>query len=250
MPWDAEKYTTDFSFVAQYGSGVLELLEPDRQGTVLDLGCGTGALSGALQDRGYTVIGMDASAEMLDIAKKDHPNIPFILGDATDFHLQQPVDAVFSNAVLHWIHKDKQMDMMRCVHNALKKDGRFVFELGGYGNNRLIHRELAAVFSEHNYPYTMPFYFPTIGEYAALLESTGFQVTYAVLFDRPTQLNGENGLKDWIEMFVKAPFAVVKDSKEKEQIAAEAADRLRKDLYQDGKWYADYVRLRMKAVRL
>lgn len=57
MQWDAEKYTTDFSFVAQYGSGVLDLLEPDKHGTVLDLGCGTGALSGALLNRGYTVIG-------------------------------------------------------------------------------------------------------------------------------------------------------------------------------------------------
>lgn len=247
--WDGEKYTSDFSFVHQYGKSVTELIEAGRNSTVLDLGCGNGALSKALQEKGYLVKGIDASQELLDIAGRNYPDIEFIQADATDFSLEHPVDAVFSNAVFHWIDKEKQQNMLQCVSRVLKKNGEFVFEFGGYGNNQLIHEALEKTFLEHSYIYQMPFYFPTIGEYATLLEQTGFKVTYAILFDRPTELTGENGLKEWINMFAKTPFSVVKEEVEKETIKDQTVDRLRSLLYRNGKWYADYVRLRMRAVR-
>ena len=250
IKWDADKYTADFSFVHRYGSDVIELIDADKGSSVLDLGCGSGALTKALRDKGYSVQGLDASKEFLDIAKKQYPDIDFVQGDAADFTLPEPVNVVFSNAVFHWINKDRQKDMLKCVYKALKKNGQFVFEFGGYGNNKLIHGALSEIFSEHNRHYEMPFYFPTIGEYSALLESSGFKVIYAVLFDRPTELKGENGLLDWINMFVKSPFSVVENKNEIDEIKNKAADRLRDVLYKDGKWYADYVRIRMKAVRL
>lgn len=249
IKWDADKYTRDFSFVHQYGNSVTELIEADKNSKVLDLGCGNGALTKVLQDKGYSVIGLDASSELLQIAKEKYPDIDFLQGDATDFTLSKPVDVVFSNAVFHWINKDKQQDMLKCVYNALKDNGEFVFEFGGYGNNQKIHKALAEVFSEYGYCYEMPFYFPTIGEYAVLLENSGFEVRYAVLFDRLTELSGENGLKDWINMFVKTPFSVVKTNEEKEEITDKAVKALKNDLFIDGKWYADYVRIRMKAVK-
>ena len=248
--WDADKYTSDFSFVYQYGESVTELIDDDNNSMLLDLGCGNGALTKALQDKGYIVKGIDASKELLDIAKKNYPDIEFIQADATNFSLQEPVDVVFSNAVFHWIDKERQQDMMRCVHNALKGNGQFVFEFGGYGNNQLIHSALAKVFPAYGYIYKMPFYFPTISEYSTLLENTGFRVKYAALFDRPTELKGENGLKDWINMFVKTPFAVVENEDVKETMIDKAVENLRGILYKNGKWYADYVRIRMKAIKL
>ena len=250
IKWDANKYTADFSFVHQYGNSVIELIDADKGSSVLDLGCGNGALTKALQDKGYLVKGLDASGDLLDIAKEKYPAIDFIQGDAADFTLSEPVDVVFSNAVLHWINKDRQQNMLKCVYNALKSNGQFVFEFGGHRNNQKIHRALAAIFGEYGYCYEMPFYFPTIGEYAALLENVGFEVQYAVLFDRLTELKGDNGLKDWINMFIKTPFSVVKTEQEKEVIVDKAVEALRGDLSMNGKWYADYVRIRMKAARL
>lgn len=250
IKWDAGKYTDNFSFVHQYGSSVTELIDADKGSSVLDLGCGNGALTKTLQEKGYSVKGLDASKELLDVARKNYPSIEFVLGDATDFTLTESVDIVFSNAVFHWINRERQQDMLKCVHNALKKNGQFVFEFGGYGNTQRIHGALAAVFSEHGYCYKMPCYFPTISEYASLLENAGFRVKYAILFDRPTELNGEHGLKDWINMFVKTPFEVVGNEQEKEIIINKTIDVLREDLFIDGKWYADYVRIRMKAIRL
>ena len=73
---------------------------------------------------------------------------------------------------------------------------------------------------------------------------------YAALFDRLTELKGENGLKDWINMFVKTPFSVIEVEQVKEAIIDKAVEVLRSDLYMDSKWYADYVIIRMKAIRL
>ena len=250
IKWDADKYTADFSFVHQYGNSVIELIDANKGSSVLDLGCGNGALTKTLQEKGYAVKGLDASKELLDIARKNYPSIEFMQGDATAFTLSEPVDVVFSNAVFHWINQERQPDMLKCVYNALKKNGQFVFEFGGYKNNQRIHGVLATVFSEYGYCYEMPFYFPTISEYATLLENTGFRVKYAVLFDRPTELNGESGLKDWINMFVKTPFGIVKADQEKESIINKAIEVLRNDLFINGKWYADYDRIRMRAIRL
>ena len=62
---------------------------------------------------------------------------------------------------------------MRCVHAAC--EGRqFVFEMGGHGNNRLIHEALAEAFQAHGYEYENPFYFPPIAEYSSMLEEMGF----------------------------------------------------------------------------
>lgn len=250
IKWNADKYTEDFAFVHEYGKSVIELIDADKGSSVLDLGCGNGALTNALQERGYLVKGLDASKELLDIAGKNYPLIEFVQGDAVDFTLSEPVDVVFSNAVFHWINRERQQDMLTCVYNALKKNGQFVFEFGGYGNNRCIHSALATIFSEYGYRYEMPFYFPTISEYTTLLENTGFRVNYAILFDRLTELKGENGLRDWINMFVKLPFSMVGAEQEKNAMIDKAVDSLRRDLYIDGIWYADYVRIRIRAIRL
>lgn len=250
IEWDAAKYTSDFSFVHQYGNSVIGLIDADDNSTILDLGCGNGALSKVLYDKGYIVKGIDASRELLDIAEKDYPDIEFIQADATDFSLQEPVDIVFSNAVFHWIDKERQQDMLKCVYNVLKENGQFVFEFGGYGNTQFIHKTLEEVFAEYKYTYKMPCYFPTISEYATLLENAEFRVRYAVLFDRMTELKGENGLRDWINMFVKTPFTVIENEEEKNIIIDKTVDRLKDILYREGKWYADYVRLRMKAIKL
>lgn len=248
IQWDASGYTKQFGFVHEYGKDVLALLALEAGQSVLDLGCGNGALTKNLSDMGLSASGMDASPDLLHIAQAHYPHLVFTQGDATAFSLSQPVDAVFSNAVFHWIDRERQGHMLRCVHQALKPGGQFVFEMGGMGNNATIHKALRQVFERRNYHYQMPFFFPSIGEYAPMLEDANFLITYAVLFDRPTPLVGQDGLRDFIYMFIKTPFSGISDQ-EKEEIVEEAVEQLRADLYQNGTWYSDYVRLRMKAIR-
>lgn len=247
IQWNAAGYTQNFSFVHEYGKELISLIE-GRNLSVLDLGCGNGALTWQLKQNGFDAEGLDASPELLETARSSWPGLVFRQGDASDFQTSRPYDVVFSNAVLHWIDRGRQDDMLRCVNRALKPGGQFVFELGGYGNNALIHGALEGAFARRGLTYQMPFYFPTIGQYAARLERAGFKVTSALLFDRPTPLNGEDGLYDWLRMFIKTPFGQMGED-EKEAILRETVGELKSALYRSGVWYSDYVRLRCKAVK-
>lgn len=246
--WDSEKYSSGFSFVHTYGEDVTKLIDTSKAETVVDLGCGNGEIAHSLTEKGFSVIGIDSSKEMIERAKQNYPDIEFICSDATCFDLAEPVDVIFSNAVFHWIDKDKQSDMLKCVYKSLKQNGQFVFEMGGFGNNQLIHSALSESFAKAGYEYINPFYFPTIGEYSALLEKEGFKVIYANLFDRPTVLKGDNGMFDWINMFVKNPFNKISED-ERAVIIQDAVKLLYDKFYKNGIWYADYVRLRMKAIK-
>ena len=93
--WNAEKYSSDFSFVHEYGNDVISLIDLKNARSVLDLGCGNGALSKVLAEKGLIVTGMDASEDMLAVARKNCPGIRFHRADATDFTLEESVDAVF-----------------------------------------------------------------------------------------------------------------------------------------------------------
>ena len=61
IQWDARKYAQEFDFVPKYGEAMLALLDPEQVHSVLDLGCGSGALTAQLAASGYAVCGMDAS---------------------------------------------------------------------------------------------------------------------------------------------------------------------------------------------
>lgn len=249
IDWDARAYERDFSFVAAYGVGVVDLVDAAPGERCLDLGCGNGTLTAELAARGLDALGIDASPEMVALARRTHPDLRFEVGDATSFSLDEPVDVVFSNAVLHWIDAGLQPAALSRVAAALVPGGRFVFECGGRGCGARIHAALARAFAGRGLEYRMPFYFPTVGEYAPLVEAAGLRVTDAFLFERPTRLQGPDGMRDWIRMFVKRPFEGL-DASLGEAIVAEAVEELRPEMLRDGAWYADYVRLRMRAVKV
>lgn len=248
IEWDAEAYASKFSFVPAYGADVLSLVdEGDGTGLAVDLGCGAGALTAGLAARGYRVLGVDDSPEMLARARAAHPELEFRRGDAVTFALEEPADVIFSNAVFHWIDADRQQALACNLFSQLKPGGVLVAEFGGAGCAEAVHAALEASFAQRGLPYLRTFWFPTIGQYAPLLERAGFRVEYATLFDRPTP-QGEGGLTGWIEMFLRMPFEGMAPQLKRE-ILGEVEERLRPWLYRDGCWYIDYVRIRVKAVR-
>lgn len=247
IEWKAKEYTDNFSFVHNYGENVLELLDLPAGSKVIDLGCGNGALTQKLQDKGYAVVGMDASADMLAVARRKHPDLSFIQADATRDIPSAPVDGIFSNAVFHWINA--QHELFTNVSKTLKPGGQLVFEMGGAECAATVHNALRQCFMKRGLPYAYSFYFPTVGEYAPIVEAHDLRITYATWFKRPTeQKTGEQGLADWIKMFVREAFKIV-DEQQAKEIMEEAAEICRPTLYREGKWYIDYTRLRMKAVK-
>src|SRR5688500_15143750 len=138
--WSAEGYARNARFVADLGQPVLELLAPQPGERILDLGCGDGALTTKLVAAGATVVGGDASAELVAAAQALGLDARIADGQALAFEAE--FDAVFSNAALHWM---KQPDaVIAGVRRALKPGGRFVGEFGGHGNVAAIVTALVA----------------------------------------------------------------------------------------------------------
>lgn len=248
--WNSALYEKSHAFVWEYGESLLELLLPQAGEQILDLGCGTGQLTAKIAESGAFVQGIDSSLAMISTARANYPQINFAVADARDFQVEYLLDAVFSNAVLHWIKEPEAA--INCVAKALKPGGRFVAEFGGKGNVGAIVRAILSVLSEIGCeePQALnPWYFPSIGEYAGLLEKQGFEVGYAVLFDRPTLLEGGSaGMVNWIQMFAGGFLSGLSDDVRPHLIRT-VEERLRSVLYCDENWSADYRRIRIVAVK-
>jgi trans-aconitate methyltransferase len=244
--WETASYDGEHSYVFEYGEAVLDRLDPQPDERIVDLGCGTGHLTNRIASTGADVVGVDASASMIETARETYPEIEFVRADAREFSFGDPFDAVFSNAALHWI--TEQDAVLDSVAATLCPGGRFVAELGGTGNVDTIIDAVQAVAADRGYTVANPWYFPTIGTYARALEGHGFEVRDMSLFGRPTELDGgAEGLASWLEMFGDRLFSPIPDD-EREAVIAEVTDRLREELFVDGVWIADYRRLRVVAV--
>lgn len=245
--WDTNLYDDKHSFVYKFGEDVVSLLDPQPGERILDLGCGTGHLTQQIADAGAEVVGLDSSVEMVAQARALYPDLTFIHGDGADFHFDQPFDAVFSNAALHWIKQPEQV--ADCVHAVLKPGGRFVAEMGGAGNVETYLQAAFDAFEALGYPLPEhPWYFPSPGEYATLLEARGFRVTYMIHFDRPTTLDGDEGLANFARIFTPQFIEMVAEE-QRGAFFREIENRTRDRLYVDGRWVMDYVRLRFRAFR-
>jgi trans-aconitate methyltransferase len=248
--WDAQLYDQKHAFVAEYGKGLIEWLAPKPGERILDLGCGTGHLAYEIAQAGCEVVGMDASAEMVEQARRAFPELHFEVGDAADFSFTEPFDAIFSNATLHWV-LDYQA-AIACMYRHLKPGGRLVLEMGGAGNIEQIIRQLRTELQNCGYRAQSElqlWFFPGIGTYTSALEAAGFQVEIAQHYDRPTQLQSSaHGVEDWLSMFAGAFFEGIPEGKAAE-IRAQVQAAARPHLFRDGHWYADYKRLRVMAVK-
>jgi hypothetical protein len=91
-------------------------------------------------------------------------------------------------------------------------------------------------------------YFPAIGEYAGLMEACGLEPQMAQLFDRPTPLDGEQGMANWIKGFKWYYFEGLPHP-QREQALKEVVEELRPVLFSENGWYADYRRLRVTSIK-
>lgn len=248
--WDAKTYDAKHSFVYEKAKDLVDSLAPKKGERILDLGCGTGTLTAEIAARGAAVLGVDRSEQMVGQAREKFPALKFEVMDATELRFEDEFDAVFSNAVLHWIPEAEKV--ASGVARALKARGRFVAEFGGKGNIQSLVKafhEAFATLGMREPEGVSPWFYPGIAEYAALLEKHGLEVQSAMLFERPTVLeDGTRGLESWIRVFRRTFIekigeeAAAKWIKEVERIS-------RPKLFQRGDWVLDYRRLRLAAVK-
>ncbi|PSR37886.1 MAG: SAM-dependent methyltransferase [Sulfobacillus thermosulfidooxidans] len=245
--WNATHYDDKLGYVAEFGKGVVALLQPQQGEHILDLGCGTGELTQEIATAGAFVIGMDLSESMIQRARQKYPALTFRVGNAEAFQVNQPMNAVFSNAALHWMRQPTKV--IKCVWDALDTGGRFVAEFGGKGNVMTVIDALDRALGDLgiNAQDRNPWYFPSIGEYTTLLEHQGFKTTYALHFARPTPMpDGDKGIEHWLNGFAES-FLSGLDHLTRDKVVQQVIEQCRPVLYRGGQWYIDYQRLRIVA---
>lgn len=203
--WNAEDYAKHSTAQWEWANELIGKLRLKGDESLLDIGCGDGKITRLLAERlpDGTVVGIDASEEMIALASRSHTqgNLSFRLMDAADIRLEHPFDVAFSNAALHWIRDHAAV--LRGVKAHLNPGGRILFQMGGRGNTLNMHEVVmeiircgawSAYFEGFEYPYF--FYHPT--DYERWLPEAGFE---AVRVERvPKDMVHENpdALKGWL----------------------------------------------------
>lgn len=240
--WNAADYAANARFVSDLGQPVLDLLAPRPGERILDLGCGDGALTEKLVQAGATVVGVDPAPDF--VAAAVARGIDARLIDAQALPFEREFDAVFTNAVLHWI---PDLDAaLRGIHRALKRGGRFAGECGGHGNVAAVSTALQAVGLRHGVRVHLPWRYPTPDHFTARLIAVGFRPVSVELIPRPTSLAA--GMAAWLRTFAGPVFEQL-PAGVREGALEETVELLRWSLCDEqGRWTADYVRLRFAAV--
>ena len=105
-----------------------------EKNSILDLGCGTGTLTQLLAEKGYDMIGVDNSEEMLQIAieKREQSglDILYLLQDMREFELYGTVGAVISvcDSLNYLLSEEELLTVFRLVYNYLYPQGVFIFD--------------------------------------------------------------------------------------------------------------------------
>lgn len=183
VDWDAETYDRVATPQEEWARQVLARLNLRGDETVLDAGCGSGRSTRLLLERlpRGRVIGIDASPAMIEIARKalDPDRVELRVGDLLQLDLREPVDAIFSNAVFHWVtdHAELFGRLRRC----LRAGGVLEAQCGGEGNVAEMKRALAEVgvrrpFARHLRGGDRTWTFASVGETQARLRRAGFTV--------------------------------------------------------------------------
>lgn len=251
--WNARFYDENHHFVSDYGEDLLGLLDPVAGERILDAGCGTGTLAPQISGFGAEVTGIDQSVDMIERAKVAFPELDFQVADLTDFDLGKTFDAIFSNATLHWVRPPEKA--ARYMYRHLVPGGRMILEMGGQYNVASIIAAIKAALHTLSVGKGAKeasiddfWYFPSPGTYTGLLEKAGFEVQFLRYFERPTRLTGLDGMKNWIEMFGGYFFKDL-DGATTEKVIERAVEILEPTHFKGGIWWADYRRLRIKAIK-
>jgi trans-aconitate methyltransferase len=245
--WNPTLYDDRAAFVSELATDLVHWLRPRAGERILDLGCGTGTLTAQIAGQGAHVTGIDRSTEMIESARAKYAEPSFEVADGQDLSYVAEFDAVFSNAALHWMPRAN--DVLRGVQRALVPGGRFVAEFGGAGCVQTVVNAVADILREWEIdpaPF-LSWFFPSPGRYAGLLESSGLVPRELRYFERPTPVAGADGLSAWLALFQSDLMKALGDRWP--ELCRKASLRCQSALFRDGKWWLDYVRLRIVATK-
>jgi len=247
MEWNAQNYYETCGRVTEHGIKLVDILKEKKCSRVLDLGCGTGVLTNEISGFTDEVIGIDSSPAMVKKAKELFPHLEFIVMDACSLDWKDHFDAVFSNAVFHFI---KSQDiLLDNIYKVLKPKGLLICEFGASGNIANLLNSVALACNKRNKPFSLRFFYPKGEAYKRLLEERGFHVGSITTYDLDTQLReGKSGLRNWINQIFTVEMEMF-DAFEREEVLKEIESDLRSTQWDGTNWHLANRRLKVIARR-
>jgi len=206
--WSAEDYASNSVVQQTWARELIARLKLRGNERVLDVGCGDGKITAEMArtvPRGVAV-GVDASPQMIEFAKKTfpagkNPNLEFYVIDARKIQFVRKFDLVFSNAALHWV--DDHQAFLRGAASVLRTGGRLVVSCGGKGNAHDVFLALrpemrAKRWREFFRKMEAPYFFHSPEEYKKWLPRFGFKTRYVKLVPKDATYPGREGFATWL----------------------------------------------------
>ncbi len=244
--WNAEVYDRVSDNQREWGLEVLARLPLAGHERVLDAGCGSGRVTKALAERlpDGCVIAVDASSAMVEKARHALPSRCEVrVADLSELALEEPVDAILSTAVFHWVPDHARL--FARLHDALRPGGRLAAQCGGEGNVRSLAAALREVREEEPFRASLsrwegPWNFRAADDAAADLEAAGFTDVSCWLEDRHVTPTDP---RDYLETVTLGPHLARLPEELRDRFVDAVLDRMPEPLT------LDYVRLNLDARR-
>ncbi len=153
--YDKLTYDIDYKHFVDYIEEIL-LRHGKKPELILELACGTGNMTFEFNKKGYDVIGVDNSVDMLSLAREKCPENLLLLQDMTEFELYGTVDSVVCllDSINYITDVGKLKEMFSLVNNYLEYDGLFVFDINSEYKLKNIIGENTFVFNTDDIFYT------------------------------------------------------------------------------------------------
>lgn len=145
--------------------------------SIMDIGCGDGAITSYLQKKSKKkVLGVDLSIDMLNFAKKNYPECRFIMQDVSTLSIEEKFNVITSFNCLHWVSDLKKA--LELIYKSLDKSGRFLGliyprceHLWKASENIAVYEKYKQYFSS----FTNPYFFYSASNLELFLSEVGFE---------------------------------------------------------------------------
>jgi trans-aconitate methyltransferase len=258
--WDAQQYRQHSSQQQKWARELFDQLALAGHERVLDIGCGDGKVTAEIArhlPRG-SVVGVDLSREMLDLAKKSFPpthfaNLSFRPMDAARLEFNSEFDVIFSNAALHWVVDHRPV--LGGISAALRPGGRVVLSMGGHGNAAALLAVLQRVIAQPRWAsffegFSFPYGFHAPDRYRSWVEAAGLVPSRVELVPKDMTHAGRAGLEGWFRTTWFPYTASVPDDQREAFIDEVLNEYLTAHpLDQHGNAHVAMVRLEVQAVK-
>lgn len=206
--WDAEGYQDNSANQHKWGVNRIANLNLNGNERVLDIGCGVGNITAIIARYlpGGSVVGIDSSPEMVRQAEKNypasrHPNLSFIVKDASELNFDNEFDIIFSNACLHWIKN--HIPVLNGIQRGLRSGGRAMLEMGGRDNAKYVLEVISSLMEKpewHTYfkNFEIPYGFYGPEEYSTWLNGIGMVINRLELVPRDMVHDNREKFAAWI----------------------------------------------------